>query len=172
MNSLVEIYTDGACSPNPGHGGWAAILLYKDNVKKLSGNTSNTTNNRMELLACIKGLQALKFPCIVRLYSDSQYVCKGITSWLPKWKAQNWTTTGKTPVKNIDLWNQLDSLRQIHKVDFHWVRGHNGNKWNELADCLANAESQSKCTQYDSRKYGKLGAASPVRIIMKDGKLV
>ncbi len=139
MNPVV-IYTDGACKGNPGPGGWGVLLRSGSNVKELFGGELGTTNNRMELMAVIQALTALKRPCAVELYLDSQYVLKGITEWLPGWKAKGWRTAGKTPVKNVELWQRLDALVQEggHKIDWRWVRGHNGDPGNERADQLAN----------------------------------
>lgn len=135
----VRIYTDGACSGNPGPGGWAALLRYNDREKTLSGGEPTTTNNRMELAAAIAGLEALKRPCRVVIVTDSQYVMKGITEWLPRWKARGWRTAGKQPVKNADLWQRLDALVQRHEVRWEWVRGHAGHAENERVDALARA---------------------------------
>lgn len=134
----VEIYTDGACRGNPGPGGWGVLLRYNNTMKELSGAEPHTTNNRMELMAAIKGLQALKKHCNVVLTTDSQYVKNGITEWLPGWKAKGWKTAGRKPVKNIDLWQELDVAVQQHNVRWHWVRGHSGHPENERADQLAN----------------------------------
>jgi ribonuclease HI len=136
----VEIYTDGACKGNPGPGGWGVLLKSAGTEKELFGGELGTTNNRMELMAVIQGLSALKRPCAVTLYLDSQYVLKGITEWLPGWKAKGWRTAGKTPVKNVELWQRLDELVQQggHAIDWRWVRGHNGDPGNERADALAN----------------------------------
>lgn len=133
----VEIYTDGACSGNPGPGGWGAILVHGKTEKELSGGESDTTNNRMEMMAVIKSLQALKSTCEVHLYTDSQYVMKGITEWLPSWKRRGWKTADKKPVKNADLWQELEEAASAHKVKWHWVRGHDGHEMNERADALA-----------------------------------
>ena len=138
--SVVEIYTDGACRGNPGPGGWAATLQVGEHLRELFGGEAQTTNNRMELTAVIEGLQALKRPCEVDLYLDSQYVRQGITEWLPGWKAKGWRTASKQPVKNVELWQQLDTLVATggHTIDWRWVRGHNGDPGNERADELAN----------------------------------
>jgi ribonuclease HI len=133
----VEIFTDGACSGNPGPGGWGAVLRYGDVEKELSGGESATTNNRMELLAAIAGLEALKRPCRVALYTDSTYLRDGITKWLPGWKARGWKTAAKEPVKNIDLWQRLEAAASRHDIEWHWVRGHAGHPENERADALA-----------------------------------
>jgi ribonuclease HI len=137
--SHVDIYTDGACSGNPGPGGWGAILIAKDSRKELSGGERLTTNNRMELMAAIAALEALTKTCEVRLHTDSLYVKDGITKWLANWKARGWKTADKKPVKNIDLWQRLDAARLKHQVSWHWVRGHNGHDLNEQADALARA---------------------------------
>ena len=137
-DAIVEIFTDGACRGNPGPGGWGALLRYKSNEKRLKGAESETTNNRMELTAAIMALEALRRPCQVRITTDSQYVLKGITEWLPNWKRRNWKTADKKPVKNVDLWQRLDEAIQIHQVEWIWVRGHNGHQENELVDQLAN----------------------------------
>ena len=139
MNA-IEIYTDGACKGNPGPGGWGVLLRSGPTVKELYGGERETTNNRMELMAVIQALEALKRPCNVTLYLDSQYVLKGITEWLPGWKAKGWKTASKQPVKNQELWQRLDALLQGsgHEVDWRWVRGHNGDPGNERADALAN----------------------------------
>ena len=138
--TAVEIYTDGACKGNPGPGGWGVLMRSGETVKELYGGDANTTNNRMELMAVIQALEALKRPCTVTLYLDSQYVLKGITEWLPGWKAKGWRTASKQPVKNAELWRRLDDLlaQGGHSVDWRWVRGHNGNAGNERADALAN----------------------------------
>lgn len=129
----IEIYTDGACSGNPGPGGWGVLLRYKDVEKELSGGELETTNNRMEMMAVIEGLSALKKPGIVKLYTDSQYVQKGVTEWMKGWKAKGWPAR----IKNQDLWLRIDALLQVHKVEFIWVRGHNGHEENERVDKLA-----------------------------------
>ncbi|MDR0458228.1 MAG: ribonuclease HI [Burkholderiaceae bacterium] len=136
----VEIFTDGACKGNPGPGGWGALLRAGAHEKELCGGQPLTTNNRMELTAVIEGLTALKRPCRVVLYLDSQYVRQGITQWLAGWKAKGWRTANKQPVKNIDLWQRLDALVSGggHRIDWHWVRGHAGHEGNERADALAN----------------------------------
>ncbi len=133
----VEIFTDGACSGNPGPGGWGAILRYRGVEKELSGAEPETTNNRMELMAAIAALEALKEPVEVDLYTDSEYLKKGITEWLPQWKARGWKTAAKKPVKNADLWQRLEAAMAPHKVRWHWVKGHAGHAENERADALA-----------------------------------
>ncbi len=139
MNEVVEIYTDGACKGNPGVGGWGAWFHYNGHEKSIFGGEENTTNNRMEMMAVIKALETLKRASKVKLYTDSSYVQKGMTEWLAGWKAKNWKTAGKKPVKNDDLWKQLDMLASQHQIEWLWVRGHDGNLGNERADVLANA---------------------------------
>lgn len=134
----VIIYSDGACKGNPGPGGWGAVLVAGTSEKELFGGEAGTTNNRMELTAVIEALRALKRPCRIAVYTDSQYVQKGIKEWLPGWKARGWKTADKKPVKNVDLWQTLDELTQPHDIAWHWVRGHNGHPGNERADALAN----------------------------------
>ena len=136
--SRVEIYTDGACRGNPGIGGWGAILRTAGRERELYGGDPATTNNRMELTAAIRALEALKRRCNVSLYTDSQYVRQGITTWLADWKRRDWRTADRKPVKNQDLWEQLDALAAKHDVEWHWVRGHDGHPENERADALAN----------------------------------
>ena len=138
--NTVVIHTDGACSGNPGPGGWGAILDYNGTRKELFGGEANTTNNRMELQAVIEALQVLKRPCKIDLYLDSQYVRQGITEWVRGWKAKGWRTSTKQPVKNVDLWQKLDALvaEGGHRIQWHWVRGHAGHEGNERADALAN----------------------------------
>ena len=141
MAPRVEIFTDGACSGNPGIGGWGVILRYKDTQKELSGGELQTTNNRMELMAVIMALSALKTTCNISLYTDSKYVMCGITEWLPNWKKNGWKTANKNKgVKNIDLWQRLDELTQQHEIRFIWVKGHAGHAENERCDALARAE--------------------------------
>lgn len=134
----VEIYTDGACRGNPGPGGWGAVLRYAGREKSLHGGEAQTTNNRMELTAAIQALESLKRPCRVVLTTDSQYLRRGITEWLPNWKRHGWRTAERKPVKNVDLWQRLDALAARHEIAWHWVRGHNGHPGNERADRLAN----------------------------------
>lgn len=136
--SHVEIYTDGACRGNPGVGGWGALLRFRDRELELFGGEPATTNNRMELTAAIQALAALKRRCEVGLYTDSQYVRQGITTWLADWKRRDWRTSARKPVKNQDLWQQLDALAAKHDIAWHWVRGHTGHPENERADALAN----------------------------------
>lgn len=138
MSNHVEIFTDGACRGNPGPGGWGALLRFKHSEKRLKGAVSDTTNNRMELQAAISALESLSRPCKVQLTIDSRYVMDGIQQWLPNWKKRGWKTASKKPVKNEDLWRQLDELANAHEIDWHWVKGHSGHTENELADQLAN----------------------------------
>ena len=133
----IEIFTDGACSGNPGPGGWGAILRMGTLEKELCGGERLTTNNRMELMAAIKALEALKKPSAVTLYTDSKYVMDGLTQWLPRWKVNGWKTADKKPVKNDDLWKSLDEVASLHDVQWRWVRGHDGHVENERADALA-----------------------------------
>lgn len=140
MKKNVKLFTDGACSGNPGPGGWGVIMRYRDSERELSGGEQQTTNNRMEMTAAIAGLKALKQPCKVDLYTDSKYLLQGVTEWLEGWKARGWRTAGKKPVKNVDLWQQLDALLgDSHDIAWHWVRGHSGHPENERADQLARA---------------------------------
>ena len=138
MTKVVEIYTDGACKGNPGPGGWGVLLRYNGVEKTLKGAENNTTNNRMELMAAILALEALKRPCRVELTTDSQYVRKGITEWIQGWKQRGWKNASKKPVKNADLWQRLDTLAAQHDINWHWVKGHSGHPENEMADQLAN----------------------------------
>jgi ribonuclease HI len=138
MSRVVTIHTDGACRGNPGPGGWGAILEHGDKQRQLYGGELDTTNNRMELTAVIKALEALKFKCQIELYTDSKYVLQGITEWMANWKKRNWRTADKKPVKNVDLWQKLDALVIEHDINWHWVKGHSGHPGNELADQLAN----------------------------------
>ena len=136
--SKVEIYTDGACRGNPGPGGWAALLLAGGHEREISGAEAATTNNRMELTAVIRALEALKRPVEGAIYTDSQYVRQGVLEWMPNWKARGWKTADKKPVKNQDLWQTLDALVVKHDLEWHWVKGHSGNVGNERVDALAN----------------------------------
>jgi ribonuclease HI len=133
----VDIFTDGACSGNPGPGGWAAILRWRDTEKELSGYASDTTNNRMEMIAAIQGVEALKRGVQARLYTDSTYVRDGITRWIERWKQNGWRTAAKKPVKNEDLWRRLDTALEGHQVEWHWIKGHSGHVENERCDQLA-----------------------------------
>ncbi len=144
---MVEIFTDGACSGNPGAGGWGAILRYGEVEKELSGGETTTTNNRMELTAVIEALKALKKPCQITLYTDSRYVMDGVTQWLPNWLQNGWRTANKkTPVKNIDLWQELEKLLSLHQIKWVWVKGHNGHPENERCDRLARDEAKARLT--------------------------
>jgi len=134
----VEMFTDGACRGNPGPGGWGVVLRYGRHEKELYGGEPDTTNNRMELMAAIKGLESLTRDCKVRVTTDSVYVRSGITEWLPNWKKRGWKTAAGKPVKNLDLWQRLDQAAQAHDVSWHWVKGHSGHPENERADALAN----------------------------------
>ncbi|HTN65829.1 MAG TPA: ribonuclease HI [Burkholderiaceae bacterium] len=139
----IEIFTDGACKGNPGTGGWGALLVAGEQKKEMFGGERNTTNNRMELKAVIEALTALTRPCEVVLYTDSQYVQKGISEWIHGWKARGWKTAARAPVKNVDLWQALDAAQERHRIDWRWVRGHAGHVGNECADILANRGVQS-----------------------------
>jgi ribonuclease HI len=143
MTEAVIIYTDGACRGNPGPGGWGVILNYKGKIKELYGAEKHTTNNRMELMAAIQGLESLTRPCLVQLNSDSSYVLKGITDWMPNWKKRGWKTAARTPVKNEDLWRRLDEAITKHKIEWKWVKGHSGDTGNDRADVLANLGIES-----------------------------
>lgn len=134
----VVIYTDGACSGNPGPGGWGVLMLWGEHEKELTGGEFETTNNRMELMAAIEALRALKRRCHVELHTDSTYVKNGITEWIHGWKAKGWKTSNKKPVKNADLWQALDAEAARHDIDWHWVKGHSGHAENDRADALAN----------------------------------
>ncbi len=134
----VDIYTDGACRGNPGPGGWAALLISGSQRKEVSGAELATTNNRMELMGAIGGLSALKRRCAVKLYTDSKYVMQGFTEWLPSWKARGWRTAAREPVKNQDLWEQLDAAAAAQDIEWHWVKGHSGHEHNDFVDNLAN----------------------------------
>ena len=133
----IDIYTDGACSGNPGPGGWGALLLYNGHEKEICGGERETTNNRMELMAAIQALEALKQPSQVRLHTDSVYVRDGITQWIERWKRNGWRTAAKKPVKNVDLWQRLEHAADRHDLEWHWVKGHAGHPQNERADQLA-----------------------------------
>jgi ribonuclease HI len=143
-DNTVLVFADGACKGNPGPGGWGAILRIGTHEREIYGGERQTTNNRMELTAVIRALGTLKRHCNVKVYTDSQYVQKGISEWLPQWKRRGWRTAGKKPVKNEDLWRELDQLAQQHKVEWHWVRGHAGHAENERADALANRGVQGE----------------------------
>ena len=139
----VTLYTDGACKGNPGIGGWGALLKYGEHEKALFGGNPDTTNNRMELMAVIEGLRTLKRPCIIDIYTDSKYVMQGMSEWLVGWKARGWKTANKQPVKNVDLWQALDTEAGKHEIKWHWVKGHAGHDGNERADALANQGAAS-----------------------------
>ncbi|MGA3061645.1 MAG: ribonuclease HI [Methylocystis sp.] len=139
MTRRVKIWTDGACSGNPGPGGYGAILQFGERERELSGGESATTNNRMELMAAIVALEALTRPCAVDLHTDSQYVRNGVTQWLAGWKARGWKTADRKPVKNVELWRRLEEASERHEVEWRWVRGHAGDEMNERADALARA---------------------------------
>lgn len=138
MDDRVEIYSDGACKGNPGPGGWGVLLRYQGRLKELCGGEKETTNNRMELTAAIKGLEALTRPCAVTITTDSRYVQQGVTEWLKGWKRRGWKTAANKPVKNADLWRQLEEAMRPHQVEWRWVKGHAGHTENEKADALAN----------------------------------
>lgn len=139
----VTIYTDGACDPNPGPGGWAAILIYHNREKSLTGSDSQTTNNRMELTAAIEALKALKHPSQIEFFTDSQYLRSGITEWIPNWRARNWRRKGGK-LANVDLWQALDKNIQTHQINWHWVRGHSGDRYNQRVDYLARKSIQRR----------------------------
>ncbi len=149
MHKTVEIFTDGSCLGNPGPGGYGVVLKYNGHHKELSAGYTETTNNRMELMAAIAGLECLKRPCSVDLTTDSQYVRQGITQWLVNWKRNNWRTSNKEPVKNQDLWQRLDAACQPHEVRWHWVKGHAGHPENERCDELARVAATEQATQPD-----------------------
>jgi ribonuclease HI len=144
----ITIYSDGACQGNPGPGGWAAVLLYGEKVKEISGGEAATTNNRMELRAALEALRLLKVACKVQFYTDSEYLRQGISSWVRGWKARGWMTQEKKPVKNVDLWRALDAACGGHRVEWHWVKGHDGNRYNERCDLLAVQEIARLRKQY------------------------
>lgn len=148
MRKIIHIFTDGACRGNPGPGGWGALLRYAEHQKELYGGELQTTNNRMELTAAIKALQAIKKPSQVILTTDSQYMRKGITEWIINWKKKSWKNAAKKPVKNADLWQQLDEQNQRHTIDWRWVKGHSGHSENEKADQLANRGIDELTTNY------------------------
>ena len=148
MNEKVVAYTDGACKGNPGPGGWGVLLLYKSNEKELYGGEANTTNNRMELMAAIQALESLSRPCSIQVVTDSVYVAKGISEWLPNWIRRGWRTADNSPVKNVDLWQRLVQAQAKHQVEWQWVKGHSGHPGNDRADRLANqAICEMRATQ-------------------------
>jgi len=138
----IEMYTDGSCLGNPGPGGWAAMLVYKGKTKMLTGTETDTTNNRMELMAVIAGLSHLKGPCEIALFTDSKYVMDGACQWMPNWKAKNWKNSKKEPVKNQDLWQRLDAAMEQHQINWHWVKGHAGHPQNEAVDVAARTAAE------------------------------
>lgn len=144
MQKTVEIYTDGSCLGNPGPGGYGIFMIYNDHEKKMSQGYTLTTNNRMEMLAAIVALESLNRPCEINLTTDSQYVKQGIESWVANWKKRGWKTSAKKPVKNVDLWKRLDEACNRHKITWKWVKGHSGNKYNEIVDDLARDAAGSK----------------------------
>ena len=152
MTNRVVVFTDGACSGNPGPGGWGAILSYNGHVRELNGGEQLTTNNRMELMAAIMALEALTRPCDVDIHTDSQYVRQGVTGWIHGWKRNGWKTAAKKPVKNVDLWQRLDEATQRHNIEWHWVKGHAGDELNERADVLA---------REGGKPFMKKGGAAP-----------
>lgn len=145
----IQLYTDGSCLGNPGPGGYGAILIYNKHRRELAEGYLRTTNNRMEMLACIKGLEALTEPCAVELTTDSQYVRQGITQWIHNWKKRGWKTAAKAPVKNADLWKALDAAQEKHKITWHWVKGHSGHPENERCDDLARQAAENNPTKED-----------------------
>jgi ribonuclease HI len=156
--TVVELFTDGACSGNPGIGGWGALLVCKGVEKELSGVEEETTNNRMELMAVIQGLSSLKRHCFVKITTDSTYVRDGITKWIFNWKKNGWKTAAKKPVKNVDLWQRLDELCQMHETDWHWVKGHSGHEENERVDKLATSGIELLKEHYKDVKVSKMEA--------------
>ncbi len=137
MNDKIQIYTDGACLGNPGGGGWGAVLLYKEHCKKISGHQKDTTNNQMEMRAVIEALKIIKKSSQIIVYTDSKYVQNGISQWIHSWKKNGWRNSNKKPVKNVELWRELDEYSSRHQIEWRWVKGHNGDKYNEMADRLA-----------------------------------
>ncbi len=152
----IAIWTDGACSGNPGPGGWGAVLIWNGHEKELKGGEAHTTNNRMELMAAIAALDAVKRPATIDFYTDSQYLRGGVTGWIAGWKRNGWKTADKKPVKNVDLWQQLDELRTRHEIKWHWVRGHSGTEGNERADALA----REGMTPFKPKRRGAGGEAA------------
>jgi len=167
----IEIYADGACRGNPGPGGWAALLIAGDQRKEISGSEKLTTNNRMELLAAISGIEALKKPgTTARVYTDSQYVIKGISEWVASWKQRGWKTADKKPVKNQDLWERLDAIAEQHEIEWHWVRGHSGVPGNERVDQLANEAIDAMLSQQCSFRLGRKGPTAEDDVIGEQGR--
>ena len=158
---IVEIFTDGACSPNPGPGGWGAVLLYGRHRREIYGGAPATTNNRMEIMAAIRGLESLTRPCAVHVHTDSEYLRKGVTQWLPVWKRNGWNTRDKKPVKNADLWQRLDEVSRGHQVQWFWVKGHAGHPGNERADELAGQGAADARQDMDARQDVQVVALGP-----------
>ena len=160
-HGVVEIFTDGACSPNPGPGGWGAVLLYGRHRREICGGAPATTNNRMEIMAAIRGLESLTRPCDVHVHTDSEYLRKGVTQWLAVWKRNGWNTREKKPVKNADLWQRLDSVSRGHQVQWFWVKGHAGHPENERADELAGQGAAGAMQAVDARPDVQAIAPAP-----------
>ncbi|MCX7543764.1 ribonuclease HI [Marinicella gelatinilytica] len=144
INKQITIHTDGSCLGNPGPGGWAALLQFNGHEKLITGGDTDTTNNRMEMMAVIKALESLRQPCDIELYTDSKYVMDGATRWLKGWRANGWRTSQKKPVKNIELWQQLDKLSEPHNIDWHWVKAHAGHEHNERVDEAARQQAEQR----------------------------
>jgi len=159
MTRRVEIWTDGACSGNPGPGGYGAILRFGDHEKEISGGEADTTNNRMELMGAIAALEALTRPCAVTLHTDSQYLRNGVTQWIESWKARGWKTADRKPVKNVDLWRRLETATERHEIDWRWVRGHAGDAMNERVDALARGALERRRDRSKGAPRGPEGAA-------------
>ena len=149
-NETIDLFTDGACRGNPGPGGWGVLMRWRDHEKELKGGERDTTNNRMEMMAAIKGLESVKRPARIRIYTDSTYVRDGITRWIHDWKRRGWKTAAKKPVKNVDLWQRLEAALAPHEVNWHWVKGHDGHPENEQADALARAALEQHRGRTDS----------------------
>ncbi len=160
-HGIVEIFTDGACSPNPGPGGWGAVLLYGRHRREIYGGAPATTNNRMEIMAAIRGLESLTRPCAVHVHTDSEYLRKGVTQWLAVWKRNGWNTRDKKPVKNADLWQRLDAVSRGHQVQWFWVKGHAGHPGNERADELAGQGAADARQAMDARQDVQVIALAP-----------
>jgi len=158
-SKTVTIHTDGACDGNPGPGGWAAVLRFGESIREVTGGEPATTNNRMELQAAISGLKALKEPCEVTIFTDSEYLRQGITEWLQRWKANNWCTPDRKPVKNDDLWRQLDEVASKHSINWQWLKGHSGNPHNERCDQLAGVKIQKIRRHYTPERLASLREA-------------